>query len=253
MGIKSKIKSTQEIVHSNGIKILVHGPAKAGKTRLCATTGNLAHTLIISAEAGLLSLREYDIPAIEVKSLPELREVYSYLQRGDHDYRWICLDSISEIAEVVLAAEKGRSKDARQAYGEMADIMFAVLRKFRDLPCNVVMTAKQGREEDNGRLLYVPLLPGRQLTQNIAYLFDEVFALRVAQKDDGTLARRLQTARDTQYEAGDRSGALKMYEPANLKHIHDKIMAATLGAQACTERSRSAEPASPVAGNGAEQ
>lgn len=243
MDIKNRIKSTQEIVIGHGIKVLVHGPAKAGKTRLCATTGDLAHTLIISAEAGLLSVREYDIPAIEVKSLQELREVYHYLQRGDHAYRWICLDSVSEIAEVVLAAEKGKTRDNRQAYGEMADIMLAVLKKFRDLPYNVVMTAKQGREEDNGRLLYVPMLPGRQLTQNIAYLFDEVFALRVAQKDDGTLVRRLQTSRDTQYEAGDRSGALDMYEPANLKHVHDKIMAATLKAQT--------EPTGQVAGNGA--
>jgi len=242
MDVKSKIKSTQEIVVSHGIKVLVHGPAKAGKTRLCATTGDLARTLIISAEAGLLSLREYDIPAIEVATLQELREVYAYLQRGDHDYRWICLDSISEIAEVVLAAEKGRCKDTRQAYGEMANIMFAVLKRFRDLPYNVVMTAKQGREEDNGQLLYVPMLPGRQLAQNIAYLFDEVFALRVMQRDDGTLVRLLQTQRDAQYEAGDRSGALDMYEPANLKHIYDKIMAATRKVQG--------NPARAAVGNG---
>ena len=40
------------------LKVLVHGPAGAGKTYLASTTGNHRSTLELSAEAGLLSLRE---------------------------------------------------------------------------------------------------------------------------------------------------------------------------------------------------
>lgn len=256
--MKFEIKSTRSAVDDQGLKILVHGPAGAGKTRMCATTGDLEHTLIISAEGGLLSLREYDIDAVQVDTLDQLRQVYAYLARGEHRYRWICLDSVSEIAEVVLEKEKSKSNDGRRAYGEMADTMFTVLRNFRNLPYHVVMTAKQGREEDRGSVLYVPLLPGRQLTQNIAYVFDEVFALRVMTEADGTVARYLQTARDGQYEAKDRSGGLAMYEPVDLAHVHRKISGADprehLEPSEVTVRSTRDEPdAEPADGGAAAQ
>ena len=218
-----EIKSTKQVVEDFGLKILVHGPPGAGKTRLCATTGELEHTLIIRAEGGLLSIREWDIDVVQVTSIREVYEVYEFLKKGEHHYRWVCLDSISEIAEVVLQGEKLRSRDARRAYGEMADTVFDLLRGFRNLPFHVVMIAKQGREEMEGRTLFAPMLPGRQLTLNIAYLFDEVFALRVEQNSEGVLKRVLQTGKSRSYEAKDRSGKLEMYEEADLSVIRKKI------------------------------
>ena len=49
-----QIKKTNDVTASH-IKVLVHAPAGAGKTRLCATTGG--KTVILSAESGLLSYR----------------------------------------------------------------------------------------------------------------------------------------------------------------------------------------------------
>jgi len=46
-----KLTTTSQAGKKHGLKILVHGPAGAGKTRLMATTGDLEHTLILSAEA----------------------------------------------------------------------------------------------------------------------------------------------------------------------------------------------------------
>ncbi len=218
-----EIKSTKQVIADFGLKILVHGPPGAGKTRLCATTGDLEHTLIISAEGGLLSIKEWEIDVVQVTSIGEVYEVYEFLKKGEHKYRWVCLDSISEIAEVVLQGEKLRSRDARRAYGEMADTVFDLLRGFRNLPFHVVMTAKQGREGTDGRMLYTPMLPGRQLTLNIAYLFDEVFALRVEQNSEGELKRVLQTGKSRSYEAKDRSGRLAMYEEPDLALIRNKI------------------------------
>lgn len=218
-----EIKSTKQVIADFGLKILVHGPPGAGKTRLCATTGDLERTLIISAEGGLLSIKDWEIDVVQVTSIGEVYEVYEYLKKAEHDYQWVCLDSISEIAEVVLQGEKLRSRDARRAYGEMADTVFDLLRGFRNLPYHVVMTAKQGREGVDNRMLYTPMLPGRQLTMNIAYLFDEVFALRVEQNTEGELKRVLQTGKSRSYEAKDRSGRLAMYEEPDLALIHNKI------------------------------
>ena len=65
-----KLTSTKQAAQLNGLKICVYGASGAGKTRLCATTG--APTVIISAESGLLSLRDADIPVIEVQTLQDV-------------------------------------------------------------------------------------------------------------------------------------------------------------------------------------
>jgi hypothetical protein len=218
-----EVRSTNDLVEEFGIKVLVHGPSGSGKTRLCGTTDDHDRTIIISAERGLLSLRQYDIDAIEVTSIREFREAQRFVEKSDH-YRWVILDSVSEIAEVILEDEKRAKEDTRRAYGEMADRVFSIIRSFRNLPVNVVMTAKQGREDDAGSKLYVPLMPGNQLTQNISYMFDEVFALRTNRTSDGEIESALQTQRDQKYEAKDRSGALERFEEPDLAHIYNKIV-----------------------------
>lgn len=223
-----KLKSTRTASIDSGIKIAVYGPAGSGKTTLCATTGS-DRTLIISAEAGLLSLRDHDIPYLEVTSMDELIEAYNFVTGPEgSDFDWICLDSVSEIAEVVLADEKTRSKDPRQAYGSMMDQMAAIIRNFRDLKGkNVFFSVKQERikDEQTGAMLYGPSMPGTKLGQSLPYFFDEVFALRVERDNDGNVSRWLQTAIDPQYYCKDRSGALDMFEAPHLGNILDKIKA----------------------------
>lgn len=221
-----RLTTTKQAAVEQGLKVLVHGLAGAGKTVLCSTTGE--PTLIISAEAGLLSLRHTDMPVIEVKSLQDVKDAYQFITEAKEaeQFRWICLDSISEIAEVVLAAEKAATKDPRKAYGELQDHMMTLMRAFRDLAGrNVVFTAKQEKlkDEHSGMVLYQPMMPGQKLSQQIGYLFDMVFALRVEKDQDGDLTRWLQTSRDLQFEAKDRSGALAMFEPPNLEAIAAKI------------------------------
>ena len=219
------LKSTKDAA-LDGIKVLVHGPAGAGKTSLCATTGE--PTIIISAESGLLSLRGHDIPVIEVKTLDQLYEAYDFVV-NHHDgqgFKWICLDSISEIAEVVLNAEKKTAKDPRQAYGALAEKMTDIIRAFRDLPGrNVYFSCKQERakDEQTGAMLYYPAMPGNMLKQGVGYFFDEVMAMRVEKDADGNPTRWLQTSRDYNYEAKDRSGALDMFESPDLSAIAAKI------------------------------
>ena len=220
-----QLKSTSQAA-LDGIKCLVHGPAGAGKTTLCSTTGE--PTIIISAEAGLLSLRKFDIPVIEVKSLDQLYEAYEYVAGPDGaKFSWVCLDSISEIAEVVLNHEKKNSKDPRQAYGSLAEKMTDLIRAFRDLPGkNVLFLCKQEKvkDEQSGALLYSPSMPGNQLKNGLSYFFDEVMAIRVEKDAEGNPTRWLQTSRDFNYEAKDRSGSLDMFEPPDLAAIASKVI-----------------------------
>ena len=220
-----KLLSTKD-AHVNGVKILCYGSSGAGKTRLCATTGG--KTVILSAEAGLLSLREHDIPFIQIQGIDDIYQAYDYLANDPEGqtFSWICLDSISEIGEVVLSAGKKSAKDPRAAYGDLQEKMGDLLRAFRDLPGrNVYFSAKQDRikDEATGIMLYGPSMPGQKLGLQLPYFFDEVFVLRAERSPEGSLVRTLQTFQDVQYTAKDRSGALAPYEDPDLGAIATKI------------------------------
>ena len=211
---------------AHGLKVLCYGSSGVGKTRLCATTE--ASTIILSAEAGLLSLREVDIPVIQINSLSDLFEAYDYLTKSDEgmSFEWICLDSLSEIGEVVLSAGKKSAKDPRAAYGDLQEKMGDLVRAFRDLPGrNVYFSAKLDRVKDEatGGLLFGPSMPGQKLGQTLPYFFDEVFVLRMERGADGSVTRALQTFPDVQYTAKDRSGALAPWEEPHLGKIAAKI------------------------------
>lgn len=217
------VKRTSGIA-ADGVKVLTYGQAGAGKTTALATT---PAPIILSAEAGLLSLAESDLPYIEVTSMDAVGEAYEWLTQSDEarQYKTVCLDSLSEIAEVVLSEERARTKDPRQAYGSMADQMQQLIRMFRDLPGkNVVMTAKLEKTQDeSGRLLWGPSMPGAKTGQALPYFFDEVLALQVHKDEEGASQRAFLTTPDGSWVAKDRSGKLDVWEPADLGAIFQKI------------------------------
>ena len=209
---------------AQGVKLLVYGQAGAGKTSLIRT---LPNPVILSAEAGLLSLTGTDIPYIEIGSMAELQEAYLWASGSDEakGFDSIALDSISEIAEVVLSTEKKLTKDPRAAYGAMQEQMGDLIRAFRDLPGkNVYFSAKLEKSQDEmGKLLYNPAMPGKALTQGLPYFFDEVLALRVERDSDGNTHRALMCDSDGLWLAKDRSGRLEGWEAPDLGAIIAKI------------------------------
>lgn len=217
------LKSTAGL-HANGVKILVYGHAGAGKTSLIPT---LPAPVILSAEGGLLSIAGADLPFIEVKDMASLHEAYRWLleSKEAEQFASVALDSISEIAEVVLNSEKKLTKDPRQAYGAMQEQMTDIIRSFRDLPGkHVYFSAKCEKQADEtGRLLYSPSMPGNKMGQSLPYFFDEVFALRLERGEDGQPVRALMTQGDGLWQAKDRSGRLDAWEAPDLGAVIRKI------------------------------
>jgi len=106
MSLKDKIKTPDKLVNKQGAKLLVYGQAGAGKTY--ATQTMPGKVLVISAEAGLLSIKDApNVSAIEVSNYDDLREVYAALKSGELVFDSVCLDSVSEISEILLVHEKG--------------------------------------------------------------------------------------------------------------------------------------------------
>jgi phage nucleotide-binding protein len=217
------VKTTGSMA-ANGVKVLVYGQAGAGKTSLIKT---LPSPIVLSAEGGLLSIQDADLPFIEITSMTELQEAYTWLTSSDEakSYKSVALDSISEIAEVCLNTEKKATKDPRQAYGAMQEQMADIIRAFRDLPGrHVYMSAKLEKTQDEmGRVLYAPSMPGNKTGQALPYFFDEVLALRVEKDGDGATQRALMCDSDGLWLAKDRSGKLDAWEAPDLSAVFAKI------------------------------
>lgn len=218
------LKSTSDVSAENGVKMLVYGQAGAGKTSLIPT---LPSPIILSAEAGLLSIADAGLPYIEVTSIDMLKEAYEWLAGSEEAWQFqsVVLDSISEIAQVCLSAEKKKTKDGRAAHGEMQMIIGDHIRKFRDLPGrHIYFTAKLDKTQDEtGRLLYGPSMPGRLVGQDLPYQFDIVAALRIYPDAEGNHWRGLMLESDGLWQCKDRSGKLDGIEPPNLGDIISKI------------------------------
>lgn len=219
-----KIKNTRD-VGTDGVKALVYGKAGIGKTTLMSTAEN---PIILSCESGLLALADIDVPYIEIETINDAYEAYEYLTEDPQGmkFKTIALDSISEIAEVMLTKLKKESKDARQAYGELADEMASFIRAFRDLKGrNVIFSAKQVRitDDDTGITSYFAAMPGKNLLNSLPFFFDEVFYMTLANDADGEPQRVIKTSSEFGHDAKDRSGKLNAIERPDLGYIFSKI------------------------------
>ena len=193
------------------IKLCVFSEAGIGKTVLCSTAPN---PIILSAERGLLSLAHKDVPVIIVNNKAEVDEAYQFLIGSNEakKYETVCLDSVSEIAEVLLEEKKNINPDGRQYWPDLASDISDMIRSFRDnLDFNIVFTAKQARIKDEYTQVttHKPDMPGKNLTNALPYFFDMLFPMRIGEMEDGSGSYRyIQPQPTIDYEAKDRSGAL---------------------------------------------
>ena len=220
-----KITSTNVAVKN--VNMVVYGAPGAGKTYMIRTAPS---PIIISAEGGMLSLSDVTpaIDVINVSSRQECIDVYAWLKNSKEadKYKTVCIDSLSEIAEVLLSEELKSHKDGRKAYGNMAQEMMIVVRKFRDLDKNSYMTTKlkTNIDEDSGLVSYQPYVPGRTFLEALPYYFDVVTPLLIGKDSDNRPVRYLLTQGNYQYIAKDRSGTLKPKEKPDISHIISTIL-----------------------------
>lgn len=223
-----KIHNTANLSNKDGVKVIVYGGAGVGKTRLCITA---PRPIVLSAEKGLLSVKKEHLDYIQISSYKDLEEAatWALTSKEANKYDTYCLDSISEIAEVVISDEQEKSKDPRKIYPQYQKQMMDIFRAFRDMPCkHIYFIAKETATKDAlGSITYGPSFPGNKLPEAAPYFFDEVFRL-VTYTDPNTklISNALKTRKDETSEGKDRSGMLDFWEPPNLAYVFNKIMKA---------------------------
>ena len=221
------MKLTSTKTNLKYINCLIYGRYGIGKTPLAATAPK---PIIIDTEGGTLSISDLDLPMLEVRSIEELDEAYDFIKgKKGNDFESVVIDSGSELAEIILSDFKKEHRDPRKAYGEMGEELVKVLRKFKDLKKNLIVTAKAKIITLNGYERYRASFPGPALTEAVPYLFDEVFCLRFSNDDDNEGKdednfKILQAKPDEDYDAKDRSRKLKFAEKPDLAYIFEKIL-----------------------------
>jgi phage nucleotide-binding protein len=227
-----KIEKTSSIANRR-LKVLVYGPPGAGKTRFAGTAIKNFKPIILSAEAGLLSLQGMgDFDFVQVSRWETVEEIRNELRYGKLPYDTVILDSLTEIQQICMDGilrEEKRDKAQIQDWGSLGLRMAQTIRDLRDLDCNLIVTAlsETDKDEETSEQRTLPMLQGR-IRENVAQYFDEVFYLRSklikdAASGEVTTERKLITGGTNKITAKDRSGRLAMYEAPDFCAIYEKV------------------------------
>jgi phage nucleotide-binding protein len=217
------IKSTEDVI-DQGLFVLVHGQTGAGKTSLVKTIPEAEkNTLVVSAEGGTLPLRNMNISMFEIDAYKDMELVLEFLSE-DTEYKWVVIDSLTEIADKCLASESRKggtnNKPGWDEYYWFNAKMEELVRRLRDMRgLHVVLTCLSAYDVEDSRGKLTPVIPARKLRAKLAQYFDLVLYLNVT--EDGT--REFITDCSPRVVAKDRSGVLESPEKADLGVIVDKI------------------------------
>lgn len=138
-------------------------------------------------------------------------KAYDYLAAGNHPFKSVVLDSISEIQQRCIDSIAGANQMKQQQWGELLRTVSGITRKFRDLkkhPTNplwaVVFVAMTTQNEGK----WIPLVQGG-LKNFLPYYVDAVGWLYTDINDFGQTERHLLLGPDPMFESKERfNGAL---------------------------------------------
>lgn len=151
---------------------------------------------IISGESGLSSIRRASIDYLPFTSWDgvtdpskneySFKDIFVWVRSDEFkakDYKWIGVDSLTELADHALRAanaaadtkskETGKKVDGFAVWGDYSSTMLGVCKAIRDLPMHVIVTALAKESQNNeGENEYWPMVPGKQVQTQLPGIFD---------------------------------------------------------------------------------
>lgn len=207
-----------------GVKALVYGPPGRGKTPICNTA---PRPVLCASEPGLLSMRGSQVMTCQAFTPEDIDDFYRWLFTSSEaaNYDTVCVDSVSQQAEIILTRELTKNKDGRKAYGEMSRKMMEYMNGlYYTRNKHTYLICKQGTTETTP-IEKVPYFPGKDLGVKVPHLYDEILHLdlyNVPGVVGAVNAFRCHGSYDTR--ARDRSGRLAEFEQPNLTQLFNKVL-----------------------------
>jgi hypothetical protein len=74
--------------------MLIYGSSGVGKTVFGSTADKV---LFLDAEAGMMSVKDKKIDRVKIKTFQDVIDSYNFLKSGQHEYKTVVIDSLTEI------------------------------------------------------------------------------------------------------------------------------------------------------------
>lgn len=222
----SQLRPAYACATQYGVKALGYGGPGSGKTPLIRTA---PRPVVCVTEPGLLSLRDWDGPVWEAYTPGRIDEFFTWASTSAEagHFDTICVDSISQMAEIYLAEALEKHKHGLKAYGEMAErVMAHVTTMYYMQQKHIYLIAKQFLSQEGGGMTKKrPYFPGNELNVKVPHLYDEILHIGVMQIPGvAGQQRAIRTLETLEVTARDRSGRLAECEPCDLNALFTKCM-----------------------------
>jgi hypothetical protein len=165
-------------------------------------------------------------------------KLYRSIKDGKLYYKTIGIDSLPELADldmrIIMNDAYSRNPDkvdkdvpSPREWGKSRSHIRAIVRAFRDLPCNTIITAQVGALQEEGQpTKFFPGLAGKLRTEIPGFMDIVGYLQPEVEPGSGVIVRKLQVQGTRRVVAKDRTGALgTMIENATIpilwSMIHD--------------------------------
>lgn len=225
MNIKD-LKPADYYAALTGVKMLGYGPAGGGKTPAIATA---PRPVMCAVESGMLSMKGVmHVPVFYANTYPLIKEFFEWVLKSNEvkAFDTIAVDSVSQMAEIVLNYHLNRNKDGRKAYGEMSRDMMEWLEGIYYMKQkHAYIIAKQEIGEEEGIQTKRAYFPGQELKIKVPHLYDIIAHISmVTVPGVATPQRAIRTKPAFGVMARDRSHTLAEFEPLDLTAVFNKVM-----------------------------
>lgn len=219
---------TEAFALERALSMVVHASAKQGKSSLSVTAPEPRVYLDVESAARFLESSgrikaikwdpkdpppvydgTWDTAVVSTRDFATVEKVYEWLNSGNHPFKSLIIDSISELQTRVVDNLTGRKQPTMQQWGGVYRDVGGLIRDVRDLtmhptkPLEAVVIVAMTRLIDGK---YVPWCQG-QLQTVLPFLLDATVYLYVDNDPDtGKPVRMLLTQPTNEFEAGNRVG-----------------------------------------------
>lgn len=229
----NQLVPASSLAQQYGVKVITYGAPGSGKTPIINTAPS---PVALICEPGMLTMRGSNVPCWLGNTGARIEEFFLWAFQSAEAKRFdtYCIDSGSQLAEIILNEKFKTNKDGRKAYGEMSkqcmdwfDGLYFMQQK------HVYIICKQATEETVSTSFlggipqiatsrkYKPYFPGQDLPMKVSHRYDEIIQANGAKSG---LAAHFRCKDSDTITARDRSGKLEDYEPLHLGELFKKAM-----------------------------